>query len=278
MQVNRQMNKGRGRPTIVYVCATHRTRGSHACPERHSLSATAIHEAIVFSLRKVLTPEHLDALLKTWAEDRPDHEAKRGPVQAELARVEAELKKLADAVAGGAAVQTPLDGMKAREAERRELLAQLEHLDGLMKAAARYDSKAHLAAWKTILPDWHQALTGMGPSGRQYLRSLLRGPIFVSRGTDGVWRYEGQGTLGDIFKGWLGIRIPDAELEAMNTMAEDRNLAAELEQMVDNLGRQPEDLPQLIESSDAGLEPARLHNRWCRERGSNPHGLSPKGF
>ncbi len=78
----------------------------------------------------------------------------------ELAKVEAEPKKLANAVAGGVAVQTLLEGMTACEAERRALLAQFEDLDGPMKAAACY--KAYLAAWKVILPDWHQAVAGHG--------------------------------------------------------------------------------------------------------------------
>jgi site-specific DNA recombinase len=195
MQINKRTSK-RGRPQLVYVCATHRTRGNAACPEKSGLSAASIHEGVVFSLRKVLTPERLDALRKTWAEDRPDHEAKRRPIQAELARIDAELKKLGDAVAGGASVQTLLDAVKAREAERRELLAQLEHLDGLAKAAASYDGTDHLAAWKIILPGWSKALIAEGPAGRQRLRSILRGPVYVSKGTDGVWRFEGHGTLG----------------------------------------------------------------------------------
>ena len=41
-------------------------------------------------------------------------------------------------------MQQWLDGIEAREAERRELLAQLEHQDGLAKAAARFDTEAHL--------------------------------------------------------------------------------------------------------------------------------------
>ena len=99
MQANKQMNKSHGRPRIVYMCATHRTRGSQACPERHSLPANAIHDAVIVSLRKVLTPGHLDALLRVWAETRPDHEAKRQTVEAELAGVDAKLRRLGDAVA-----------------------------------------------------------------------------------------------------------------------------------------------------------------------------------
>ena len=181
-------------------------------------------------------------------------------------------------MASGAAVQTLLEGIKTREAGRRQLLAQLEHLDGLSKAAAGYDPTAHLAELKAILTDWHLALVVAGPVGRQYLRSLLRGPVVVARRPDGGWSYEARGTLGDVFKGWLGIRIPDAEVDAMNAMADDLNLAAELDHMVDNLGPQVGTAPQVIESSEHASATPRLHNQWCREGGSNPHGLSPKGF
>src|SRR5499427_2339116 len=185
--VNKQVNRGRGRPRIVYVCATHRTRGASACPEGHSLPAAVIHEAIIVSLRKILTPESLDACLRGLAEKQADHEAKRQPVLAGLAKLDGELKKLSDAIAGGDAPQAILQAINAREAQRRELLARLEHLDGLLKAASSYDPEAHLAGWKIILPDWHSALTAMGPEGRRCIRRLLSGPVSVTRRPDGVW-------------------------------------------------------------------------------------------
>lgn len=49
----------------------------------------------------------------------------------DLRWVEAELKRISDAVAAGAVVQTLLEAIKSREQERRDLLAKLEHLDGL---------------------------------------------------------------------------------------------------------------------------------------------------
>ena len=52
----------------------------------------------------------------------------------------------------------------------------------------------------------------------------------------------------------------------MNAMA-DRTLAAELSHLVDNLGSQQDKGSKLIGSSDAGSEPAHLHNGWCREGG-----------
>jgi Recombinase zinc beta ribbon domain/ABC transporter substrate binding protein/Recombinase len=246
MQVNKRATQP-GRPPLVYVCGTHRTRGNGACPEGHSLSAPKIHEAVVGAMRKVLTPENLETLLRTWAEHRPDHEAKCRATQEDLARVEAELKRLADAVARGAAVQTLLDGIKAREADRRGLLAQLEHLDGLTKAAASFDSEAHLAELKTVLTGWHEALTVAGPAGRQYLRSLLRGPVYVTRDKSGSWHYEGQGALGNVFRGWLGIfRVPAAEIDAMNEMADEFNAKS----------------AQAPESSEAEAD---CNSVWCRE-------------
>jgi hypothetical protein len=175
-----------------------------------------------------------------------------------------------------ASIQTLLDAIKSREAEKRELLAQLEHLDGLAKAAASYDSAAHLAAWKIILPDWSKALTAEGPAGRQRLRRLLRGPVYVFRGTDGVWRFEGHGTLGGVFKGWLGLQIMDEELDDMNAEADRLNAgsafgpddslknvpALEAEGAASTFGPQP------MES--AGLEPAsaQVHYQWCPRHGT----------
>jgi len=158
-----------------------------------------------------------------------------------------------------ASVQTLLDGIKSRETERQGLLAQLEHLDGLANAAARFDPQGHLAELKALLTDWHKALTVAGPAGRQYLRSLLRGPVYITRGQDGSWRYEGRGTLGNVFRGWLGIRVQDVAVDEMNEMADELNAKA----------------AQAVESSEPKED---CNDVWCREGESNPHGREPKGF
>ena len=81
-----------------------------------------------------------------------------------------------------------------------------------------------------------------------------------------------------MFKGWLSFNMPDTELDSMNALAEERNLAAELDGMLEDSASESEDGQQLVESVGVTSLPGRLHNRWCREGGSNPHELALKGF
>jgi len=57
--------------------------------------------------------------------------------EADLTTVEAELRNLTAALAGGAAVASVLDGIKEREARRRELRTRLEALDAEAHSAGR---------------------------------------------------------------------------------------------------------------------------------------------
>jgi hypothetical protein len=84
--------------------------------------------------------------------------------------------------------------------------------------------------------------------------------VYVTRGKDGRWHYEGQGTLGNVFRGWLGVfRVLEAEIDAMNEMADELNSKA----------------AQAAESSATAED---CNSVWCREGGSNPHELALKGF
>lgn len=113
---------------------------------KQSVPAGDLHEAVIRSFTKdILTPDMLEAVVVQRLTDAGAPKttaAKRAAVQAEVRRVDTELKRLGDAVAAGAAVETLLGAIKAREAERRGLLARIEQLDELAKAAAACDRDA----------------------------------------------------------------------------------------------------------------------------------------
>jgi hypothetical protein len=100
--------------------------------------------------------------------------------------------------------------------------------------------------------------------------------VYVSKGTDGVWRFEGHGTLGGVFKGWLGLQIRDEELDEMNAMADEMNATAVLESS-EALRAEGVDStfgPQTVESGEPEPASAQVHNRWCPRRDSNSLGPS----
>jgi hypothetical protein len=153
-------------------------------------------------------------------------EAQRAAALADLGRLENELKKLADAVASGAAVETLLGAIKSREQERRDLKAKLEHLDGLGKAANQFDRDSYGAELRSVLSDWHRMLAATPAGGRQILRMVLAGPISVTKREDG-WAFEGQGSYGSLLRGaFYHVRVPVAEVDALNAMADEMNAEA----------------------------------------------------
>lgn len=176
----------RGRPQLVYVFATHRTRGDAACPIKQALPATRIHEAVVWAFtRDILTRERLEYVIEQLlaAADQGDQLAsRRESLTADLTRIEGELKRLGDAVAAGAAVQTLLDAIKAREQERADVKAKLEHLDGLAKASQSWDRDVYGGLLPAALKDWHALMEYCPQGGRQALRQLLTGPIVAGFG------------------------------------------------------------------------------------------------
>ena len=212
MMINKRTSK-RGRPQLVYVCATHRTRSDAACGVKEALSVTDVDTAVVRGLREVLTPERLEAVIERYvaefAAGQLQAAGQRAAMLADLARIEGELTKLADAVASGAAVQTLLDAIKAREGERRDLRAKLEHLDGMEKAAGTFDRDTFRRDVRAVLKDWNTLMGARPADGRRALRDLRVGPIFVMRTPVGAWCYKITGGLSKILSGLLfHVQIP----------------------------------------------------------------------
>jgi hypothetical protein len=101
-----------------------------------------------------LPPEKLDTVLKglarEWASQHDDRDVQRAGLLADLATLEVELKNLTAALAGGAAVATVLDGLREREARKRDLRARLDALDAEDRAAGRASEADYLARFHTI--------------------------------------------------------------------------------------------------------------------------------
>ena len=163
----------------------------------------------------MLTPERLEDAIEALVAGT-DHgenlEARRAGLAADLARIEAELKKLVDAVASGAAVQPLLDAIKAREAERVALRAKLADAEALAKAGPAWDRALHRDILRAGLKDWNALLALDPAAGRQQLRALLTSPIVVSRRASGAWDYRVTGVLDRVIRGVLGLRVPASEL------------------------------------------------------------------
>lgn len=113
---------------------------------------------MVHTLRRILTPELLDEVLRGYAAACADNEkatAQQQALTAELGTIEGELANLPAALArfGADAPGSVLDGIKAREAARADVRAKLEHVDGILKAAANADHARTLATLRALVKD-----------------------------------------------------------------------------------------------------------------------------
>ena len=215
--INRATSK-RGEPVLRYICSTHKVRGDAACANRHGVPAPALTAAVVDRLRHIFM--NPIALMETAAAERarqraaPDSaEAERRTAQARLETLGREIDNLTAALADGQARRALLEAITTREAERAALLARLEHLDGLLLAAADdftietwiRELKESLAALAAMIEDAPQV-------SRQALRRLLRGqPITVTPKPRGGFAFSGTIYFWEVLVGGevLGARSYD---------------------------------------------------------------------
>ena len=115
-----------------------------------------------------------------------DLKAERQSLETRIAKLSQELERAAEMVFAGTAPATIRDMMLAKEAERRDLQAKLEHLNGLaIEAEEEFDPEAWVKEFKGILDNLRETFESGPRVGRQVLRRLLDGPITVTPGAEG---------------------------------------------------------------------------------------------
>ena len=202
----------RGKPRLYYVCTTHHKRGNTRCTNRHGVPYEAITEAILGHFKHdFLNPVTLGALLVgEWERQRAEPEerkAQRETLQREVKRLDQELARLTEAVTLGGEVRALVDAMKAKQRQRDDTAARLEHLDGLAEVTEDFDEVEWFYQTKAILTDLQFTLESDPVAGRHIVRWLLPEPITVTpvETPEGVvWEYLGRGALDRLLTG----RIP----------------------------------------------------------------------
>jgi hypothetical protein len=166
--------------------------------------------------RTMLLP---DAVTATLAEAlqrlRPadGQEAERGRLEGELARVEAELGRLTEAIVAGGPLTALVERLQAGERQLEQLrtelgaLVELEHVQ-------RLDLRLVEPKLREVLDDWRAWLAKEQPQpARQILRKLLDGRLRFSPDKDGAgrfYRFEGVGRLEAVLSGALRDQLPKA--------------------------------------------------------------------
>ena len=195
------------RRAFHYACTTHYQRGPEACSEPMLLPMELLDHAILETLEQdVLQPSILVKAVEKAVQqlhihdDEPD--ARREVLRKDVAHVEAELARLATAIASGGSMATLLSAVHEREERRTRLHAELAALDGI--PFARFDAATMEHELRSYLEDWPSLAHRHHAQTRQILRKLLPSRIRVWRevvGEEKHYRYQGVAAVGRFFSG-----------------------------------------------------------------------------
>ena len=206
-----QSESRRGRRVFYYACSTHLRRGTEACAEAMLSPMEALDQAILSSIEQgVLQPAIIGrAVEKAVQQLRPhgdDPTVRRQVLQKDLAKVEAALDRLAQAVAEGGKLSTLLEGIRKHEDQRLRLCTDLALLDSL--TVTPFDPIAIEHELRDYLKEWPSLAQAHPTQTRQILRKLLPSRIRVwreVRGSEKVYHFEGEAAMGKLFNGFVNI-------------------------------------------------------------------------
>jgi len=204
----------RGGPQLYYVCRTHRVRGDLLC--RNSLSAPMSEldtdVATAFE-RDVLTADVIEAVVQRAVEIERAHPddaaAQRETLRSRLRQLEGEHGRFMEAVRQWGPMGSLGAELRTLEVRRAELLAQLEHLDGLEKAAGAWVAQALAGDFAALLGEWQALLRGDPVQAREILRKLITGRLRMVpeiRPDGRFYRWTGQASYGRLLAGLIGVQ------------------------------------------------------------------------
>ncbi len=193
----------RGAPS--YGCMTYHTRGRVVCANNLEVPLLDVDTAVLTAVEHhLLRVEVLETgLYKALsALNEPDADP-AGPLRSELARLEAEISRLAAAIAAGGHLESLVGLLQEREQRRAHVRAALAQQER-QHHTRRRGTDAALAVMREALTDWRAMLRQEAPHGRHALSALLTGRlVFAPRGEgrDRYYEFAGPGSLDRVIAG-----------------------------------------------------------------------------
>jgi hypothetical protein len=166
----------------------------------------------------VLETSLYKALSALQSEPATGADARASGLRAELAQLDAEVGRLAAAIAGGGELPALLGALQERERRRAHLRGELARRERELMTAARgrLDAEGFLGELRERLTDWQGMLRQETGRARHALRALLAGRlIFTPQERDGepFYRFAGHGTVSAVIAGMVAARngcgVPD---------------------------------------------------------------------
>lgn len=191
---------------FFYKCGGFHNKGRIACENGRRLPMREADAAVLDALRQYIL--HKDVVAGAIEDAlnylRPQVGAlatRRQTLAADLRRVDAELQRLADAVAQGGQLQSLLKTIEERERSRAEIQDQIAALVGL-ENISKTDVQRIENDLKTRVREWRELLGRQIPIARQIVGKLIgeHRIEFVPQPT-GEWTFSGQATLGKLLSG-----------------------------------------------------------------------------
>lgn len=196
---------------FAYMCTSYHVRGRAVCKNGLEANMMIADQAVLDAVEHdVLRVEVLETgLWKAMEMLRPraDATGQERELREELVRLEAEVGRLAVAIAAGGDLPAILALLQERERRRAHVLAQLDGLGRERAAAGRHGDLGRLLdELRGHLTDWQGMLRQEPPEARRALRALLAGRlVFTPQERDGerFYAFEGPGTISPVIAGVL---------------------------------------------------------------------------
>jgi site-specific DNA recombinase len=200
---------------FYYGCFYHRSRGALVCSNGLTAPQDEINALVLKALRcDVLVASTIEEVLtdaiSAWQE-RASPAAEREELEARLRQLDTETRNLTDALASGAPVASIRAALQARDNNRIDVLAHLEHLDGLGRVSERLDGGMLREDLGQRLADWQELLQRQPVQARQILKKLIADRLTFEPFEDKAgagYRIRGEATYGRLIAGVISVVPP----------------------------------------------------------------------
>ncbi len=192
-----------GHRVYLYGCTSFWKRGRTVCANSLEIRMGDADTAVLSAVGgAMLAPDVGDevvaGVLAVLRPDRVDHARRDRERRRE--KLGAEIERLMHAIEVGGELTPLLERLRRRQAERDALDAELNQL----VTPVTIDPRLVERSVRTCLDDWRGLLTRQTHHGRDFLRTVLTGPIAFTPLMDGAekgYQFDGEASLGQLLSG-----------------------------------------------------------------------------
>ena len=199
----RVSTRSHGRHRVgFYGCSSYHDRGRAICTNNLEVRVELVDRAVIQAVEdQLLRPDLAErALALALARLQPalqSVEQELASLKAGIGRLDGEILRLTDAIAGGGDVPSLVVGLKDRERQREDLRGRLTAAQRVAAAGAAGPESPQLRL-RAKLAEWQNILHRQVPQARQILKKVLCDSLRFTPKTEGTERYyefSGEGSI-----------------------------------------------------------------------------------